>query len=941
MKKLVFFLLCLLPLPFPHCLAQDKGHGVEVRSTSAELLEIEPGKLVSASFLVSNRTWDEEEFYEKLSLPAGWQEIVSDALPFKLKSGEQRVRIFAFLVPLTSPAGRYSIGYSVRSQREYSVTDQDTLSVVVAPVVKLEIIVEDRPEAVIAGEAYVVKLRLLNRGNSKTDVKLRIESSPDYALEMEPPEAALEAGEQQTIRIEVKTDEEVKQKLTQILRIRAEVEEPKDTVVSVAQTVAVEIIPKVTGKLDPYHRLPVQVALIAAGQDEKGGLQTELSGRGSLDEEGKRSIDFLFRGPDIQDKGTRGKRDEYRMSYSHENLVLHVGDRSYSLSPLTERFRYGRGLEAKVSREKFRFGAFYMESRWQKPKERELGTFLAYQFHKRLHISGNFLGKSKQSSQSVNGYDDEIFSILARVKPDETVTLDLEYGLSDCEREGRAKDAAYRINLQGQADGVSYTFEKTYAGPQYFGYYNDVSYTTGAVLFPIFDRLRGSLSYRSYKNNLDLDTSRWVANREKSYRGGVTYRFFFGTSLYFDYEDLIREDRILPADYNYEERAWKLGVGHGFGNLFVNARAERGRFDNRVLATINDNLERYSLYAHFRPGPGLSLSSYARFGHSSFTSSLERAKSLGFSTSWRVRDNIHLSLEYRKDETGSEHNQKRDDFFSTVSCNLPNGHDLVLRGQWSRYGQEKKEFSFFAMYTVPLKIPVGKKTSIGVLRGKVFDEEDAGKMPIPKVLLRTQGATAMTDEKGEFIFPCLDPGIYHLRVEKNSIGLNRVTRKKLPITVEVKGGEKAEIEIGVVTFCKISGMVAVFPRKPERQLDNQSATSGDGLFVVGSGEGEDSKGAGIGKGRGLSGMLVEVSCEDEVLRQHTDQKGKFSFEDLRPGKWTLRTYDRDLPAYHYLENEQFRFDLKPGEEEDIIVRVLPRLRPIQIIDEGPLSQEKR
>ena len=131
--------------------------------------------------------------------------------------------------------------------------------------------------------------------------------------------------------------------------------------------------------------------------------------------------------------------------------------------------------------------------------------------------------------------------------------------------------------------------------------------------------------------------------------------------------------------------------------------------------------------------------------------------------------------------------------FIVVSCNWPNGHDLVLRGQWSRYGQEKKEFSFFAMYTVPLKIPVGKKTSIGVLRGKVFDEENAGKMPIPKVLLRTQGATAMTDEKGEFIFPCLDPGIYHLRVEKNSIGLNRVTRKNLPITVEVKGERKLRL----------------------------------------------------------------------------------------------------------------------------------------------------
>ena len=941
MKKLLVFLFCFLPLSFPRCLAQDKGHGVEVRSTSPELLEIEPGKIVSVSFLVSNQTWDEEEFYGKLTLPAGWQEIVSDQLPFRLEAGEERVRVFAFLVPRTSPAGRHSIGYSVRSQREYAVTDEDTLSVVVVPVVKLEIMVDDKPEAVIAGEACVVRLRLLNRGNSKTDVKLRIKPSPDCALEMEPPEAALEAGEQQAIRIEVNTDEEIKQELIQILRIQAETEVAGDTVISAAQTVAVEIVPKVTGKLDPYHRLPVLLSLIAAGQDEKSGLQAELSGRGSLDEEGKRKVDFLFRGPDIQDKGTRGKRDEYRVSYSHENLALHVGDRSYSLSPLTERFRYGRGLEATVSRGEFGFGAFYVEGRWQKPRERELGTYLAYQFNQRLSVRGNFLGKSRQSGPSASGHDDEIFSILADVKPDERVALDLELGLSDCERDGRSRDAAFRLNLQGQAEQVSYSFEKIYAGPEYFGYYHDVSYTTGTVLFPIYDRLRGNLSYRSYKNNLDLDSSVWVANREKSYRGGISYRFSFGTSLYFDYEDLIREDRVLPADYNYQERAWKLGIGHGFGHLFVNARAERGRFDNRVLGTTNHDLERYGLYSHFRPSARLSFSLYARTGHSSFTSSLERTESVGFSTSWHLASGLHLSLEYRKDETGSEENQKRDDLFASVSWDLPNDHDLVLRGQWSRHGHEKREFSFLVVYTIPLRIPVGKKTSIGVLRGKVFDQEDPGMVPIPKVLLRTQGATAMTDEKGEFIFPCLEPGTYHLRVEKNSIGLNRVTSQKLPIMVDVKGGEETEIEIGVVTACKISGTVAVFAGKTKGESGDQTAASGDDLFVVGSGEEKDFKGDGVGKGRGLSGILVEVSYADEALRQLTDQKGKFAFEELRPGKWTLKVYDQDLPDYHYLEQEQLQFDLRPAEQKDIVVRVLPRLRPIQIIDEGALSQEKK
>ncbi|MCK4428016.1 MAG: hypothetical protein KAW16_06005, partial [candidate division Zixibacteria bacterium] len=146
MKKVFVSFLCFLPLLFSLSFAEDNGHGVEVRSTSSQLLEIEPGKIVTGSFLVSNRTEREEEFFEKLTLPAGWQEIVSDEFPLKLKAEEKRVKVVAFLVPLTSPAGRYQISYSVQSQRNLSIADSDTIAVVVLPVIKLEILVEEKPE---------------------------------------------------------------------------------------------------------------------------------------------------------------------------------------------------------------------------------------------------------------------------------------------------------------------------------------------------------------------------------------------------------------------------------------------------------------------------------------------------------------------------------------------------------------------------------------------------------------------------------------------------------------------------------------------------------------------------------------------------------------------------------------------------------------------------
>jgi hypothetical protein len=939
MKRIFVPLLCFFLLLFSVSSAEDRGHGVEVRSTSPELLETQPGKIVTGSFLVSNHTEREEELFEKLTLPAGWQEIVSDEFTLKLKAEEQQVRVVAFLVPRSSPAGRYQISYSVRSQRDLNIADSDTIAVVVLPVIKLEILVEEKPEVVIAGEAYEVRLRLISKGNCKIDVRLQMKSNPDYPVTMEPSEITLEAGKSQIIRLEVKTYEEVKKRIKNILEIKAQTGESRFGVVSVRQTVAVEIIPKVTGEFDPYHRLPVQAALIGAGQDGKSGLQAEFSGSGSLDEDGIRRLDFLFRGPDIQDRSTWRRRDEFRIRYQYKHLDLHFGDRSYSLSPLTQRFSYSRGAQANIRYGEFGFGAFYSENRWGKPKTRKVGTYLAYQFNEKFDIKGNFLSKNKESTPSFRGYHVQIYSIQAEIKANEKTHLGLECGFNHGEREGKLSDLAFRMDLRGLiSNRIWYSFEKTHAGPKYFGYYNDADYTSGTITFPIYRKLRGNLFYRSYKNNLDLDSTTGTANREKSYRARIFYSFPFGTSVSLDYGDLIREDYMLPAKYNYEEKAWKLGLAHTFRKLNLSTYMERGKFEDNLSAITNDDLERYSLYAHFRPSSNQTYSLYARIGPSSFTASPERIKSVGLSTSWHIKDDISFSLNYRRDESGSEGSQKRSDISSTLSYTLPNNHALVLRCQWSKYQRKKKgEFSFFAMYTLPLKIPVSKKKSIGVLKGKVYDDEKPQRPPIPEVILTVHGATAITNENGEFVFPSLKPGAYYLGAERSSIGLNRIPNEKLPIMIEVKGGETVEIEVGVLTSCRISGRVAIFAQESDKKFGDQATSSKDSLFLVGSGEEEGPKEDVVEKGTGLGNILVEITDGKEVLRQSTDQKGRFYFEEIRPGTWTLKVYDYDLPAHHYLEEKEFLFELKPGEEKEVTVRVLPRLRPIQIIEEGEIE----
>jgi hypothetical protein len=119
------------------------------------------------------------------------------------------------------------------------------------------------------------------------------------------------------------------------------------------------------------------------------------------------------------------------------------------------------------------------------------------------------------------------------------------------------------------------------------------------------------------------------------------------------------------------------------------------------------------------------------------------------------------------------------------------------------------------------------------------------------------------------------------------------------------------------------------------------AASSESLFLIGPGKEEGFEQDDLRMGRGLGNTLVEITQGEEVLRQLTDEKGRFSFEDIRPGKWKLKIYDYDLPLHHYLEQEEFQIELTSGEQKEITARVLPRLRPIQIIDEGQIEPEGR
>ncbi|MBI5099042.1 MAG: hypothetical protein HZB30_07350 [Nitrospirae bacterium] len=909
-KSIILLLLFLFHTSLLHA-EEIKGHGVEVRLTSPKISDIEPGRIVTGSFLVSHSSEDEEVFSEELNLPADWQILVPDGNPFTLSAKGREVKVIAFSVPVTAPAGIYTVTYSIRSRRDYGITDNDSFSVVVLPVLKLQVIIEDKPDVVIAGDTYDVKARLINRGNSRQTVAIEIKGTHDYHMKIEPAEVTLDPGKSQILRIQIQTDNKLKEKITYILSINAKTEKSENGGISSEQSASVVIIPRMTGEFDPYHRLTANLKFTSVSEDGSSGFQTELSGSGSLDEEGKNRIDFLFRTPDIQDKSMFGERDEYRVSYYNPLFDLHFGDRSYTLSPLTERYKYGKGLEVNIHPGNFGAGAFYLETRWDKPEQKEFGTYVRYKFREGFSVQGNFLDKSiKLNSSSEN--KDKIYSVQSEINLNEKMNIDVEYGLDNSDRVEKSSGTAYKLRLNGQlSDRTSYFFEKVYAGPKFFGYYNDTDFTTGAITVPIYRKLLWTFSFHILKDNLDFESLlKSIANKETVYRTGFSYSLPSGTVTSLEYEKFHREDRLLPSDYNFIEKVYILGLGQTFKKTGFQTYIERGNLQNKLSDNLSTGLERYSLYSYFNLSEKMTFSFYAITGHERYAAAPERTKSVGISAAWRPVNNFKVNINYQQNYLNQEKNRRQDSQISNIIYTLPNQHFLTFRSYWARRKGIKEESSFTLSYTIPMQIPVSKKKSIGMLKGIVYDVENKN-TPIPNVVLSVGEATAVTDLQGEFIFPSLKPGSYFLKIEKGSIGLNRVITEKLPVSAEVKGGETERIEIDVVTACRIAGKIKVF------DFLNHDKNS---LQDTG----------------GLSNTLLEITDGKEIIRKLTDEDGSFSFEDIRPGKWAIKIYGDNLPLHHYLETGEFTVDLTAGEAKEFSIRVLPRDRTISILEEEKL-----
>jgi hypothetical protein len=885
-------------------------------------VEVKAPALLTRAFLVTNTSQKSREVVEEVLLPEGWQLIARDSL-FSLQPTQCDLRLLGISVPARIPPGSYRLTYVVKDRTATEIRGQCETEVVILPVAELNITPSMVPARILAGEDYSALFRIEHHGNTPTLLALNTRNSSGFPVFLSDSIILVQPSEIVQVTAIVKTDPNTRRLSTDRLLLTATASDSMGSQSVATAAVAVEIIPRAAPMENQYHRIPSKIATRFVHDEDRSGLQSEFSGTGTLDAKGDYRIDYLVRGPHDLERNTFGLRDEYFLRVQGRMGEMCGGDLLFSLSPLTEQHRFGRGVKATVAQGPFQIGGYSFRARQKYPDLEETAAFASFKAGPVLGARLNYLNKRTLTSHR------SMASISSTITPSRNVNMELEYALG--EREGEIAKLA--SGLLGRATvryrGARLSLNKIYAHPDFPGYYRDQDYTMTELRLPLSKDLLYHASYRLLLQNLERDTTQSTAIRENDFTTGLTYAFKKATTATVEGENLRRVDRLTFDSMNQGVRALTLRLRQDIHALTLTGSVKRGIGDDHATNTRSD-LECYNLGASLTPAQWQNYSASFQTGHSGISIGAKRSRTVALSASYRLFRQLWLSASFQKSDWGNRSDYENDLLSVDARCSLFHNHVLSFRFRRSDYKRAimGERTSYVMSYEIPIGMPTGKLRETGNVKGRVYDAEDLALKGLSGVLLSLGGMTTLTDRNGNYAFSSIQPGMQYLQVDHASIGLDRVILQKSPVQVSVSGGRSEKLDLGVIRSSAIYGEVAVFGL-----AENGSR---EGIFV----ESDDSTATNenpadeLSRLYGLSNLHLELRSEKEVLSATTDSRGRFSFEELRPGQWELRISQEDLPPYHDAEPSAAHLTVGPGSKQEITIRIVPRTRRILIVDEG-------
>lgn len=858
-----------------------------------------PGMSTSIPFSLQNNSQENKVYDISVTTSSSYIIPILEKGELQIPSQETSVYLVPLRISAETTQGEYSITLNI-ADRSSGLSFTKTSYITISPNRKLSLTALDSPEFIRAGETIYASFLLKNNGNITEHLILESKNSiidHDSSMILGPNEA-------KTITIHKTTNPELGQNEYQNLNLSVySKDNPKEHQTVYISTQVISVKP---ANQDIYHRLPVVASLSFVGMKNMGvyndGFQGEIYGKGTLDKENKNQIEFHAATHNPIELNTFTQYEEYFLNYKRDNLFIHLGDKTYSSSYLTEFARYGRGAEIRYNFNKLSIGGFYNRPRFFRDIKDEFNIYSALKIRKESEISVGYLYKMPMREESIStniGLNSEAHLpyTKGKFKVSKNINISGEFAYSTIKR---AEGTAYMAQAEVNFDKLNGNLAYMKASPQFAGYFTNTHTLSGYLQYRLTKRISVLANYMQDAKNFQRDTLFLAAPYRKFLQYGIQYKYLAKGSILINHGFQKYQDRLEPKQFDYYERFFRVSVDQRIGIFQINLEGQFGNTDN-YLTGFNGHSSLYAANLSFEK----FRTFFSLFGSYAVTSRYQLQNQKQFYYGARVfskfSEKTSVSIFYQNNYIPEEYFKDRNLFEFLFHQQLFPGNELDLSGRYSlQRGQiGDKDFIFSVRYTWRPNIPVQKTAQYTSLSGNV------GNLGIKKtdgIRLMLGNYLSVTDKDGNYIFKNVIPGNYFLEIDRSTTAINDIPTVVFPAAVSLINEENI-FNFGLTTAAKVQGYIRLSETEEKSLPDIETIQ-----FKKGRNKRES--------------IIIEAISNDQTYRKVCFIEEDFDFTYLRPGDWTIKLYRNGLDKRYKILNDKFQFTLKPSEVKKIDIQIV-------------------
>jgi hypothetical protein len=868
-----------------------------------------PGTSTSISFILENPTSENKKY--TLEVTASNPNIIPilSKGEFVIPGGESKAYIVPLRIATEAPQGKYSITINGTDQYDGSRFTKNA-DIIISGSRKLSLTALEAPEFIRAGETIQASFFLKNSGNIIENLILESKNAivdHDTYLNLQP-------GEAKIITIHKVTSAELGQNEYQNLNLS--VYSKENPTENQSAYVSIKIISVKPVEDDIYHRLSVATSFSFIGMQNMGvyqdGFQGEIYGKGSLDKENKNNIEFHAITKNPVEFNSFTQYEEYFINYKKENFFIHLGDKNYSASYLTEFARYGRGAEIRYDFKKISLGGFYNHPRFFRDIKDELNVYSIFKIHKESEITAGYLykiprkgemnfGNIRLDSEAHLPYTTGKFKISKNI----TVSGELAYSKTDT-----MEGSAYMVQTQATFEKLNGNIMYMRSSPQFAGYFTNTSTFNGNLQYRISSKLNVFVNYMRDAKNFQRDTLFLAAPYRNFLQYGLQYKYLSNgfIMLYNGFQKY--QDRLEPKQFDYYEHFFKVSIDQKLGIFQVNLEGQFGKTEN-YLTGFSGNSSFYTANLSFEKLK-TSFTIYASYAITS-RYQLQNQKQIYYGARIinRLSDKTNFSLFYQNNYMPEEYFKDRNLFELLFHQQIFPGNELDLSGRYSLQRGElgNKDFIFSLRYTLRLRVPVQKIADYTSLSGNI---NNLGVNKTEGIKLMLGSYLSITDKNGNYTFKNIIPGDYYLEIDRSTTDINDITSISLPVSLNLTNKENI-FNFGLMKAASIEGTIQL--------SENERSYSFAKLQLN-----KDKK--------KRESIIIEATNGEQTYRKIAFIGDSFDFTYLRPGDWKVKIYRNGLDKRYKISVENFDFTLKPSEKQNITIHITKQQSEIKYQQES-------